>query len=202
MYRSFYLHLHDSVLAFQSGFHEAGRTRTIELVDLDRPGSQTTIAEMAPNSRVTWPVVSRDYVAWTEMVDFFERRAYVVPLVDGMPAAPPFVLTPDGGSWLMLDGNIAVWNGTSFDGVNPVQEAVVAADLPLPGASDCGDVDQDARVSLTDAILVLDHLFRGGPRPRQRLADMNLDGRVSIADAVGILRYLFAGESRPCAEGG
>lgn len=57
-----------------------------------------------------------------------------------------------------------------------------------------GDVDSSGRVSITDAIALLDSLFRGGPPPPcPDAADFDDDGVVEIADAVLILSYLFRG---------
>lgn len=65
------------------------------------------------------------------------------------------------------------------------------------GARYHGDVDGDGLLAITDAIVILNHLYLGGWKPRTRLADANLDGRVDIADAVAILAHLFGGEPLP-----
>jgi hypothetical protein len=57
-----------------------------------------------------------------------------------------------------------------------------------------GDADQDGAVTLTDAILILDHLFRGGARPAcADAADADDSGAMSLTDAVAILLRLFQG---------
>ena len=74
--------------------------------------------------------------------------------------------------------------------------------LPMPGpAGDPGpaevfrrgEVNDDGNQDLTDAIVILTHLFLGG---REILcldsADVNDDGRVDIADPIRLLNYLFA----------
>lgn len=56
------------------------------------------------------------------------------------------------------------------------------------------DADRDGRINITDAIYVLDYLFRGGDEPAcLDAADCDDDGRVNITDAVFLLRYLFLG---------
>ncbi len=61
-----------------------------------------------------------------------------------------------------------------------------------------GEVNDDGNQDLTDAIVILTHLFLGG---RQIFcldaADVNDDGRVDIADPIRLLNYLFAGSEAP-----
>ena len=59
-----------------------------------------------------------------------------------------------------------------------------------------GDVDDDARRTVTDAIQILNYLFAGGRPPAcLRAADVDNDGTVSLTDPLALLGYLFsAGE--------
>lgn len=61
-----------------------------------------------------------------------------------------------------------------------------------------GDVDQDGRASLGDAIGILSYLFAGG-RDGGCLAalDINGDDAVAISDALSLLQYLFLDGARP-----
>jgi hypothetical protein len=64
-----------------------------------------------------------------------------------------------------------------------------------------GDANLDFRVDITDAISVIDYLFRGLPRlPCRPAADVNADGDVDISDAIGILSFLFLGGALPSGE--
>jgi len=57
-----------------------------------------------------------------------------------------------------------------------------------------GDCDNDGRVTITDSIFELDHLFRGGARWYcDDACDANDDGATDLSDAVSILRALFVG---------
>jgi hypothetical protein len=57
-----------------------------------------------------------------------------------------------------------------------------------------GDAGADGRVDLSDAILILDHLFRGGAAPPcEKAADADDSGTLSLTDALRILGHLFAG---------
>ena len=65
-----------------------------------------------------------------------------------------------------------------------------------------GDADDDGRVGLTDAIAILETLFRGGaPFDCADSADANDDGEVNLSDAVGLLLHLFRGGEPPPAPG-
>ena len=65
-----------------------------------------------------------------------------------------------------------------------------------------GDADGDGHVTLTDAVVVLDTLFRGkGPLPCADAADADDDGIVNLTDGVRILLYLFQGGPAPPAPG-
>jgi hypothetical protein len=57
-----------------------------------------------------------------------------------------------------------------------------------------GDCDGDGRVTITDAIYELDHLFRGGVRWYcDDACDVNDDGDTDLSDPIGILNHLFRG---------
>ncbi len=57
-----------------------------------------------------------------------------------------------------------------------------------------GDVLGDGAINLSDAIQLLDYLFRGGATPPcLDAADANDDGAVNLSDPVGILAHLFQG---------
>jgi hypothetical protein len=64
-----------------------------------------------------------------------------------------------------------------------------------------GDVDADARVLASDAIGILDFLFRGDPDSVRCLdaADADDDGAVTLSDAVYLLNSLFLGGAPPPA---
>jgi hypothetical protein len=63
----------------------------------------------------------------------------------------------------------------------------------------CGDVTDDEAVNLSDAIYVLNYLFKNGPTPEPYLCigDVNHDYVVNLTDAIYILNYLFKGGAAP-----
>jgi hypothetical protein len=61
-----------------------------------------------------------------------------------------------------------------------------------------GDTNADGTANLTDAVLVLAHLFQGGPPPScTKSADTDDTGVVNLTDAVHLLLYLFSGGPEP-----
>ncbi len=73
--------------------------------------------------------------------------------------------------------------------------------VPVIGAEPLfhrGDVNQDGRMDLSDAVAVLRHLFiPSQDAPCEKAADINDDGLVQISDAVYALQYMFAGGPPP-----
>ncbi|MEM7236172.1 MAG: IPT/TIG domain-containing protein, partial [Planctomycetota bacterium] len=65
-----------------------------------------------------------------------------------------------------------------------------------------GEVNADRVTNLTDALLILDHLFIGQARLEcLKAADFDDNGRVEIADPIGSLSYQFLGGPPPPAPG-
>ncbi len=69
-----------------------------------------------------------------------------------------------------------------------------SAPAPIVARFRRGDVNEDERVNLSDAVITLDLLFRGRGRPGcWKSADANGDGRIDLADPLRTLLHLFAG---------
>lgn len=65
-----------------------------------------------------------------------------------------------------------------------------------------GDSDLNQNINLTDAIHILNFLFRDGPQPQcYDAADANDNGFVNLTDAVFLLDFLFRGGLEPPAPG-
>jgi hypothetical protein len=120
-----------------------------------------------------------------------------------LPVGEPFQISSGtaNGSWITIDRNIAVWLGSTVelgpDGTELKRTGVIAAELPLPGATDVGDADASGHLDISDPLVILNYLFRGGVRPRLRLADADGSGELDITDAVVILEHLFRGGRPP-----
>lgn len=63
-----------------------------------------------------------------------------------------------------------------------------------------GDVNGDALINLSDAIYLLNYLFKGGPEPLPNLrsGDVNCDSVVNLSDVVYLLNFLFKNGPPPC----
>ena len=62
------------------------------------------------------------------------------------------------------------------------------------------DTDRNGSIELTDAVFLLDYLFRSSREiPCQDSADANDDGKLDISDGIFVLRFLFSGGSNPPA---
>jgi hypothetical protein len=62
-----------------------------------------------------------------------------------------------------------------------------------------GDTDQDSRLTITDAIITLTFLFRGGELECPDHGDLNDDGLLDITDPIALLRFLFQRGDPPAA---
>lgn len=64
----------------------------------------------------------------------------------------------------------------------------------------CGDADGSGAVTISDAVLLINYIFAGGPAPNPLLSgDADCSGSVTISDAVYLINYIFAGGAVPCA---
>ena len=59
-------------------------------------------------------------------------------------------------------------------------------------------VEEAGRVRLTDAVVILSHLFSGKSTVDcLDSADVNDDGNINLTDPVGLLNFLFGGGAQP-----
>ncbi len=64
----------------------------------------------------------------------------------------------------------------------------------------CGDADGSGIVTISDAVLLINHIFAGGAAPVPLAAsDADCSGMVTISDAVYLINYIFSGGAAPCA---
>lgn len=62
-----------------------------------------------------------------------------------------------------------------------------------------GDANRDGSINLSDAIAILDHLFRGIPLSCEDAGDVDDSGSLNLTDAIGLLGYLFRSGEAPRA---
>jgi Dockerin type I domain len=64
---------------------------------------------------------------------------------------------------------------------------------------DCGNVNGDGVVEVSDAVFLINYLFVGGPEPYPYLAgDVNCDDKINLVDIIYIVNYVFRGGNSPC----
>jgi hypothetical protein len=99
----------------------------------------------------------------------------------------------------------AIWTPPVFEWI-PLTDPVTGSTLDLAfvitstGPSVlCGDANNDGIVDLSDAIWLLNYLFKSGPPPIPYMCvgDVNNDDLVVVGDAIYILNYLFKGGPPP-----
>ena len=80
-----------------------------------------------------------------------------------------------------------------MDGYEPCRFSACAGPYFLRG-----DVTGNQVVDLSDAVKILDHLFRASPPPLcLRSADVDADGKVNVSDAIFLMNHLFLGGASP-----
>ena len=109
----------------------------------------------------------------------------------------------DLDSWPSNLGDPAAWQASSA--INGTPGVAFSAPQPAGGLQLPGDLNQDSRVDISDAIGLLGHLFVGNPASlpcgdgaandpdNVRLLDVNGDNGVNLTDAIGLLTWLFRG---------
>lgn len=64
-----------------------------------------------------------------------------------------------------------------------------------------GDVNDDGKLTVGDAVFIVAWIFRGGfIPPHMKAADANCDGTYNVGDAVFIVNYIFRSGTAPCSQ--
>ena len=156
---------------------------------------------------------------WIPRVDKFNGQVFVGVNCGRDPrdddkSAPPFDLSLidriDRGSCLIdsFHGQFPDPECNSPIGLGRVPDGgeIVVIDEPTPGVVEGpgeptfirGDVDGDGNASLTDAVALLDFLFRAAAAPPCLDAlDVDDGGKLTVTDAVYLLTFLFSGGDAP-----
>jgi len=65
----------------------------------------------------------------------------------------------------------------------------------------CGDVNNDDKIDLSDAVFLINYMYVGGPAPELlSWADVDCSSTVNLADIVYLIRYIFRSGPAPCSE--
>lgn len=93
---------------------------------------------------------------------------------------------------------IAIFDSTYFRKFCQLGLASLAA-VATPYFDQRGDVNLDLQTNISDAVFLVNYLFKGGPAPAlPTLADVDCSGGIEIADVVYLISYLFRGGPAPC----
>jgi hypothetical protein len=87
---------------------------------------------------------------------------------------------------------------TRVPALTPSTVKILDAEQPHPALFVRGNSDMQGKVDITDAILILNFLFLGGPAPAcMDAADVDDSGRLDISDSISLLNFLFLGGTYP-----
>lgn len=65
----------------------------------------------------------------------------------------------------------------------------------------CGDPSNDGTINVSDAVFIINYIFKGGPAPVYPIsADVNCDETINVSDGVYIISFIFKGGPEPCAD--
>ena len=63
----------------------------------------------------------------------------------------------------------------------------------------CGDANASGNVNLSDAVYIINYVFRSGPEPVPYISgNVNCDSSVNVSDAVWLINYIFLSGNSPC----
>ena len=63
-----------------------------------------------------------------------------------------------------------------------------------------GDANGDQVCNVSDAVYIINYVFKGGPAPTPEAAgDADCNTLINVSDAVYIINYVFKGGPEPCA---
>jgi len=99
-------------------------------------------------------------------------------------------LAVDGG------GNVYV-SGYSYGGGSHLDYATIKY-IQFACVDTAGDANGDGKVTLPDIITLVNHVFKGGPKPNPVCrGDANADAKITLPDIITEVNYVFKGGSKP-----
>jgi Subtilase family/Dockerin type I domain/Fervidolysin N-terminal prodomain len=128
------------------------------------------------------------------LLDNFEGE---IPPGGADTIACQFVTTLELDTGTYISDILITNNDPDSDTVLIGAELVVLESIPW----DCGDVNDDLTVNVSDAVFVINYVFvEGSPSPDPiESGDVNCDSEVNVSDAVYIINYVFVeGSPVPC----
>jgi len=151
----------------------------------------------APGTSIYAPYLGSSYAWW-------DGTSFAAPFVSGLAA---LLLSLDSTlTWENVDTIIAT-SATNIDSLNPGLEELLGHGLItiVPALEQVrsylpGDANGDNTVDLSDAVYLVNYVFKDGAAPsRASAADANCDDVLNLADAVFLIAYIFHSGPPPCA---
>ncbi len=103
----------------------------------------------------------------------------------------------DTGEYL---ANVIIKSNDPRPGYGSLELPATLTVLPPPPPWVCGDADGNEAVAISDAVMIIQYIFGGGPAPDPlEAADADCSGSIAIADAVYLINFIFGGGPAPCA---
>jgi len=152
----------------------------------------------APGTSIYAPYLGSSYAWW-------DGTSFSAPFVSGLAA---LLLSLDSTlTWENIDTIIAT-SATNIDSLNPGLEGLLGHGLIgiVPALQRVysyvpGDADGDGAIDLSDALYLINYIFRNSAAPtRFAAADANCDGVLNVADAVFLIIYIFHSGPAPCTQ--
>ena len=116
----------------------------------------------------------------------------------------PFDMAPGDTQQIVVAVFVAVGSNplnsiTALRSSGSTIQAMFDHNFTFPTDYNCGDVDQNMQVDITDVVFLINYVFAGGPAPQDN-ADANVDcsSIVNVTDCVYMINYIFAGGPAPC----
>ncbi|MGB5136915.1 MAG: dockerin type I repeat-containing protein [Candidatus Zixiibacteriota bacterium] len=110
---------------------------------------------------------------------------------------PPYMHNSHpSGLWFTYTGTGDLDSVATADWIDQaVPTFIIAGDV----AGSCGDVNADGAKNISDAVLLINHIFGGGPAPLGGSSgDVDCNGIITVSDAVYLDTYIFAGGPAAC----
>jgi hypothetical protein len=129
--------------------------------------------------------------------------SFPVCFLEGDPGYQSYRVLQDAACLEWLGRHVRLWGAVSLGGCDPLRPETNVGIVPdsieeITESAICGDVNRDQEVNLTDAIVILEHLFiENSPRPVPSLSDVNADGKHDLTDGIYLLQFLFRGGPGP-----
>ncbi len=112
---------------------------------------------------------------------------------NGNIALDPLFVDYDGGDY-RVQSDSPCGPGNNSCGV------LLGSEEVLSPVDNCGDLDGDGAITISDAVYAINFIFAGGAAPQDSHGgDMDCSGDLNISDCVYLVNYIFAGGNAPCA---